>query len=86
MKDWTLLAQALQMGWVVVISLLLPLFAGILLDKWLGTAPLFILLGMILGILAATVGVVRVTLRTFASIEQSETTLDDTDPEEDEDS
>jgi len=28
MKDWPLLAQALQMGWVVVISLLIPLFAG----------------------------------------------------------
>jgi ATP synthase protein I len=86
MKDWALLAQALQMGWIVVISLLIPLFAGIWLDKRLGTTPLFILLGMILGLLAATVGVVRVTLRTFAAIEKRHSSSDDTSPEEDEDS
>jgi hypothetical protein len=39
MKDWALLAQALQMGWIVVISLLIPLFAGIWLDKRWGFSP-----------------------------------------------
>jgi F0F1-type ATP synthase assembly protein I len=85
MKDWSLLAQALQMGWVVVISLLIPLFAGIWLDKRLGTTPLFILLGMAVGILAATLGVVRVALRTFADLDKSQKQLDETAQEEDED-
>ncbi len=86
MKDWTLLAQALQMGWVVVISLLIPLFAGIWLDKRLGTTPLFILLGMVVGILAATIGVVRVALRTFAALDKGAEKPDETAQEEDEDS
>jgi F0F1-type ATP synthase assembly protein I len=60
------LGLALNLGWTMVFSLLLPLLAGVWLDKKLGTAPLFILIGAILGILAATVGVARMTLRTFS--------------------
>ena len=66
MKKREALGLALNLGWTMVFSLLLPLLAGVWLDKKLGTAPLFILIGAILGILAATVGVARMTLRTFS--------------------
>ena len=66
MKKWEALSEGLQLSWVLLFSLLIPLLAGIWLDKKLGTAPLFILIGMVLGILAATVGVARMVMRTFA--------------------
>jgi F0F1-type ATP synthase assembly protein I len=66
MKRWEALSEGLQLSWVLLFSLLIPLLAGIWLDKKLDTAPLFILIGMALGILAATVGVARMVMRTFA--------------------
>ena len=65
MKKWEALSQGLQLSWVLLFSLIIPLLAGIWLDKKLNTAPLFILIGMVLGILAATVGVARMVIRTF---------------------
>ena len=55
----------MNLSWTMLFSLLIPLLAGIWLDKKLDTAPLFILIGAILGILAATVGVARMAMRTF---------------------
>ncbi|MFC2036720.1 AtpZ/AtpI family protein [Chloroflexota bacterium] len=66
MKKREALSQALNLSWTMLFSLLIPLLAGIWLDKQLGTVPLFILIGAILGTLAATVGVARITIRTFA--------------------
>jgi F0F1-type ATP synthase assembly protein I len=65
-KKGTALSLAWNLSWTMLFSLLLPLLAGIWLDKKLSTAPLFILIGAVLGILAATVGVARMALRTFA--------------------
>ncbi len=59
------LGLAMNMSWTMLFSLLLPLLAGVWLDKKLGTVPLFILIGAILGISAATIGVARMTIRTF---------------------
>jgi F0F1-type ATP synthase assembly protein I len=58
--------MALNLSWTMLFSLLIPLLAGIWLDGELDTAPLFILVGAALGILAATVGVARMALRTFS--------------------
>jgi F0F1-type ATP synthase assembly protein I len=63
------LSLAMNLGWTMLFSLLLPLLAGIWLDKKLNTAPLFILIGAGLGILAATVGVARMAMRTFRSVD-----------------
>jgi F0F1-type ATP synthase assembly protein I len=60
--------MAWNLAWTMLFSLLLPLLAGIWLDRKLDTAPLFILIGAVLGILAATVGVARMALRTFAQV------------------
>ncbi len=66
----------MNLGWTMLFSLLIPLLAGIWLDKKLNTAPLFILVGAVLGILAATVGVARATMRTFRSVAGDETSQD----------
>lgn len=68
MKRGTALSMAWNLSWTMLFSLLLPLLAGIWLDRKLDTAPLFILIGAVLGILAATVGVARMALRTFAQV------------------
>lgn len=68
MKKREALGLALNMSWTMLFSLLVPLLAGIWLDKKLATVPLFTLIGAVLGILAATVGVARMTVRTFSSL------------------
>jgi F0F1-type ATP synthase assembly protein I len=60
--------MAWNLAWTMLFSLLLPLLAGIWLDRKLDTAPLFILIGAVLGILAATLGVARMAVRTFAQV------------------
>jgi F0F1-type ATP synthase assembly protein I len=72
-KKGTALSLAWNLSWTMLFSLLLPLLAGIWLDKKLGTEPLFILIGAVLGILAATVGVARMALRTFSQIAGEDT-------------
>jgi F0F1-type ATP synthase assembly protein I len=64
-KAWSL---AMNLSWTMLFSLALPLLGGIWLDKKLGTTPLFILIGAVLGILAATVGVARMAIRTFSAV------------------
>lgn len=59
----------MNLGWTMLFSLLIPLLVGIWLDNKLDTAPLFILIGVALGILAATVGVARMAMRTFRAVE-----------------
>ena len=73
MKQGTALGLALNLSWTMLFSLLIPLMAGIWLDKKLDTTPLFILIGAVLGILAATVGVARIALRTFSQAGGEET-------------
>jgi F0F1-type ATP synthase assembly protein I len=63
------LAQALNLSWTMLFSLLIPLLAGIWLDKKLNSTPLFVLIGAVLGILAATVGVARMATRMFSPAE-----------------
>jgi len=67
-KKGTAVSMAWNLSWTMLFSLLLPLLVGIWLDRRLDTAPLFILIGAVLGILAATVGVARMALRTFAQV------------------
>ena len=85
MKDWPFLAEFFQLGWVVAFSLLIPLAAGLWLDKRLQTMPLFTIIGMLIGILAATVGTLRIALRMMdrlAQQSQQEQSNDDHLPDE----
>ncbi|MGQ9586459.1 MAG: AtpZ/AtpI family protein [Anaerolineae bacterium] len=70
MGKWPYFAEFLQLGWVVAFSLLIPLGIGLWLDKRLGTTPLFIIVGMVVGILAATVGTVRIAFRMMDKLSQ----------------
>ena len=68
MKDLLSHTPLLQLGWTVALSTLIPLGLGVLLDRRLGTAPLFILIGAAAGILASTIGAVRITTRTLDAL------------------
>lgn len=82
MKKRQALGLAMNMSWTMLFSLLLPLLAGVWLDKKLGTVPLFILIGAILGISAATIGVARMTIRTFAKTTKAYDAVKETAPPE----
>ncbi len=65
MKRWNAVNQAIQLSWTMLLALLLPLLAGVWIDKWLGSSPWGVLIGMAVGILTATIGVARMTIRMF---------------------
>jgi F0F1-type ATP synthase assembly protein I len=71
MKDLVKAGPLLQMGWVVALSALLPLVLGLLLDRRLGTAPLWVIVGALVGILASTVGAVRIATRAIDALSRS---------------
>lgn len=68
MKDLMKAGPMLQMGWVVALSALLPVVLGLLLDRRLGTAPLFVIIGALVGILASTIGAVRIATRAIDAL------------------
>ncbi len=49
-QDWRAIGAASGLGCSVVASLLLCIGGGILLDRWLGTLPIFTLVGVALGL------------------------------------
>lgn len=69
MGKWPYWAEFFQLGWVVALSLLIPLGIGLWLDRRMGTTPLFIIVGMLVGVLSATVGTARIALRMMRDIE-----------------
>lgn len=52
-RDWQAIGAASGLGFTIVGSLLLCVGGGILLDNWLGTMPIFTLIGVALGLGAA---------------------------------
>ena len=52
-RDWQAVGIASGLGCSVVVSLLLCVGGGILLDRWLGTAPILLFVGLVLGLGAA---------------------------------
>jgi ATP synthase protein I len=69
MKQWRGLGLAMELSWTLLFSLLVPLMLGIWLDKKFNTTPLFILIGIFMGILAATLGMARLVIRMFRAAE-----------------
>jgi F0F1-type ATP synthase assembly protein I len=67
-RDLLASTPLLQMGWIVALSTLVPLGLGVVLDRRLGTAPLFIIIGAVIGILASTIGAVRIATRTIDAL------------------
>lgn len=52
-RDWQAIGAASGIGCTVVVSLLVCIGGGILLDRWLGIEPIGVLVGMVLGLIAA---------------------------------
>ena len=71
MKEARGIGLVLQLGWVVAFSVLLPLAAGIWLDRRLHTPPLFILIGAFVGIVAGTFNAVRIASRSLDALGQA---------------
>jgi len=69
MGKWPYWAEFFQLGWVVALSLLIPLAIGLWLDRRMGTMPLFLIIGMLVGTLSATVGTVRMAMRMMQEID-----------------
>ncbi len=67
MRHW---GPLLQLGWMVATAMLVPLGLGIWLDRRYSTAPLFILIGALVGILASTIGVMRFATRMIEATAQ----------------
>jgi hypothetical protein len=52
-RDLQAVGAATGLGCTVVVSLLLCIGGGVLLDQWLGTAPIFVFIGIALGLATA---------------------------------
>lgn len=79
MKQLLQSGPLLQLGWVVALATLIPLGLGIWVDRRLETAPLFILVGAIIGILAGTTAAVRIAGKAIEAL--GEPAHDDAGPD-----
>ena len=52
-RDLQAIGAATGLGCTIVVSLLLCIGGGILLDNWLDTSPIFVLIGVALGLAAS---------------------------------
>lgn len=62
MFRWQAALRLMGVGWFIGISILLGVLAGSWLDSRLSTKPLFVITGLILGIIVAFYGVYRMVL------------------------
>ena len=56
---WISAAQFTGLGWYMAVAIVLPTLAGVWLDDRVGTAPLFLLVGVLLGVILAFYGTYR---------------------------
>ncbi len=56
---WVTAAQFTGIGWYLAAAIVLPTLGGVWLDQRTGTSPLFILLGLLLGVTVAFYGTYR---------------------------
>ncbi len=62
MRRWQAALRLVGVGWYVGLSILGGVLAGLWLDSKFGTKPLFVILGLVLGIIVAFYGVYRMFL------------------------
>jgi ATP synthase protein I len=62
MQKWQASFRIIGLGWFVGLAILLGVLGGIWLDNKLGTRPLFIIIGLLLGIAVAIYGAVKMLL------------------------
>ncbi len=61
-RGLVLAMRLLGLGWYIAASIVLGVGGGLLLDGWLGTVPLFTLLGVLVGSVVAFYGMYRMVL------------------------
>lgn len=54
-------AQAIGIGFAITAGLILPIVGGLALDRWLGRAPVFTLIGVLLGLVLAGYELVKLS-------------------------
>jgi ATP synthase protein I len=69
-SSWKALAELSSIGMTLVLATVIGLVAGYYLDRWLGTSPWLILIGLGLGIAAGFVNL-------FRSVKRAERDADD---------
>ena len=57
MQQWQAAFRVLGIGWFVAIAILLGVLGGLWLDDRLGTGPIFLITGILLGLTVAGYGV-----------------------------
>jgi len=62
MSRWAAALRFIGVGWFIGISILLGVLAGLWLDSKFGTKPLFVIVGLILGLIVAFYGVYQMLL------------------------
>jgi ATP synthase protein I len=71
-SSWKALAELSSIGMTLVVATVIGLVAGYWSDRWLGTGPLFLLIGLGLGIAAGFVNL-------FRSVKRAERETKDSD-------
>ena len=61
-SPWVDALRLLGLGWYIVTPVVIGAVGGLLLDDWIDTCPLFILLGLALGLLVACWSTYRLIL------------------------
>jgi ATP synthase protein I len=62
MQKWQASFRIIGFGWFIALAILLGVMVGIWLDNKLGTRPLFIIIGLFLGLAVAIYGAVKMLL------------------------
>jgi len=62
MGRWEAALRFIGVGWFVGLTILLGVWGGLWLDEKLGTAPVMVIAGLILGLVVAFYGVYRMLL------------------------
>lgn len=71
-RGFVIAVRLLGLGWYVAIAIILGIAGGIWLDNRMGTLPLFTLLGVLLGSVAAFYGLYRMVEPLFNVDEQAD--------------
>lgn len=66
MPRWAGALRFVGLGWYVALCIVAGVVGGLLLDKWLGTIPIFTLLGVFMGTAAAFYGLYKMVLPLLA--------------------
>lgn len=61
-KEFSALRLSFQLGYTIVIPLVIFTLVGVFLDRYFHTSPLFLFIGLIISIIASTYGVYKAVL------------------------